>query len=136
MLISFGFREGGSKTIPFILCRKQTSYFPPSKERSLGNVCNLRTAYIESLHHPSFHTSCSHLAWDTEDADSLYHVFTDLKKAIDRVWQAALWATMKKYNISTNLIQVIKNLYNKAISAVLFNSDRDVYSHLPSSTYF
>ena len=29
---------------------------------------------------------------------------------------------MKKYNICTNLIQVIKNLYNKAISAVLFNS--------------
>ena len=28
---------------------------------------------------------------------------------------------MKKYNISTNLIQVIKNLYNKASSAVLFN---------------
>ena len=29
---------------------------------------------------------------------------------------------MKKYNISTNLIQVIENLYNKATSAVLFNS--------------
>ena len=29
---------------------------------------------------------------------------------------------MKKYNISTNLIQVIKNLCNKATSAVLFNS--------------
>ena len=29
---------------------------------------------------------------------------------------------MKKYNISTNLIQVIKNLHNKATSAVLFNS--------------
>uniref|UniRef100_UPI003AF4ABB4 reverse transcriptase domain-containing protein n=1 Tax=Thiolapillus sp. TaxID=2017437 RepID=UPI003AF4ABB4 len=29
--------------------------------------------------------------------------------------------TMKKYNISTNHIQVIKNLYNKATSAVLFN---------------
>ena len=28
---------------------------------------------------------------------------------------------MKKYNISTNLIQVIKNLYNKAAGAVLFN---------------
>ena len=28
---------------------------------------------------------------------------------------------MKKYNISTNLFQVIKNLYNKATSAVLFN---------------
>ena len=28
---------------------------------------------------------------------------------------------MKKYNISTNLIQVIRNLYNKATGAVLFN---------------
>ena len=51
----------------------------------------------------------------------LYHVFIDFKKAFDRVQHAALWATMKKYNISTNLIQVIKNLYNKATSAVLFN---------------
>ncbi|WP_419626758.1 reverse transcriptase domain-containing protein [Thiolapillus sp.] len=32
-----------------------------------------------------------------------------------------MWATMKKYIISTNLIQIIKNLYNKAASAVLFN---------------
>ena len=53
---------------------------------------------------------------------NLYHVFIDFKKAFDRVWHAALWATMKKYNISTNLFQVIKNLYNKATSAVLFNS--------------
>ena len=37
----------------------------------------------------------------------LYHDFIDFKKAYDRVWHAALWATMKKYNISTNLIQVI-----------------------------
>ena len=29
---------------------------------------------------------------------------------------------MKKYNIGTNLIRVIKNLYKKATSAVLFNS--------------
>ena len=29
---------------------------------------------------------------------------------------------MKKYNISTDLIRVIKNLYNKDTSAVLFNS--------------
>ena len=29
---------------------------------------------------------------------------------------------MKKYNISTNLIQVIKKLYNKVTNAVLFNS--------------
>ena len=35
-----------------------------------------------------------------------HHVFIDFKKAFDR--HAALWATMKKYNISTNLIQIIK----------------------------
>ena len=29
---------------------------------------------------------------------------------------------MKKYNISSNFIRVIKNLYDKATSAVLFNS--------------
>ena len=51
----------------------------------------------------------------------LYHVFIDFKKAVDRVWDEALWAIMKKYNIGTNLIQVIKNLCNKATSAVLFN---------------
>ena len=52
----------------------------------------------------------------------LYHVFIDFKKAFERVWYAVLWATMKKYNISTNLIRVIKNLYEKATSTVLFNS--------------
>ena len=52
----------------------------------------------------------------------LYHVFIDFKKAFNRVWHAALWAIMKKYNISTNFIQVIKNLYDKATSAVLFSS--------------
>ena len=38
----------------------------------------------------------------------IYHVFIDFKKAFDRVWHAALGATMKKYNISINLIQAIK----------------------------
>ena len=52
----------------------------------------------------------------------LYHVFIDFKKAFNRVWHAALLATMKKSNIITNLIKVIKNLYDKATSAILFNS--------------
>ena len=52
----------------------------------------------------------------------LYHVFIDFKKAFDRVGHAALWATVKKHSISTNLIRVIKNLYNKATSAIVFNS--------------
>ena len=52
----------------------------------------------------------------------LYHVFVDFKKAFDRAWHTALRATMKKYNISANLIRVIKNLYDMATSAVPFNS--------------
>ena len=42
---------------------------------------------------------------------NLYHVFIDFKRAFDRVWHEALWATMRKYNINAN----------KAQSAVLFN---------------
>ena len=45
----------------------------------------------------------------------LYHVFIDFKKAFDRVWHAALWATMKKYNISTNLIRVIKTSMTRSL---------------------
>ena len=41
-----------------------------------------------------------------QQQQDLYHVFIDFKKAFDRVRLAALWATMKKYNISTNCIQV------------------------------
>ena len=52
----------------------------------------------------------------------LYHFFIDFKKAFDRIWHTALWATMKKYNINANLIQVIRHIYDKATSAVLFNS--------------
>ena len=33
----------------------------------------------------------------------LYHVFINFKGATHWVWHAALWATMKKYNISANL---------------------------------
>ena len=38
------------------------------------------------------------------------------------VLHAALLATMKKCNMSANLIGVIEDLYDKAISAVIFNS--------------
>ena len=39
----------------------------------------------------------------------LYHnVFTDFKKAFDRVWHPALWATMKKYNIGANITESSK----------------------------
>ena len=51
----------------------------------------------------------------------LFHVFVDFKKAFDRVWHAALWSTMKLYNINANLIKVIESLCSKATSAVYYN---------------
>ena len=54
---------------------------------------------------------------------NLYHVFIDLKNAFDRVWHAALWTTMHKYNIGANLITIIKSLYEKATSAVLYSGN-------------
>ena len=53
----------------------------------------------------------------------LYHVFIDFKEAFDRVWHEALWATMKIFNINSNIIKVIESLYNKATSAVFFNNN-------------
>ena len=41
---------------------------------------------------------------------NLYPVFIDFNKASERVWHAALWATMKKYNIGTNYPSHQKNL--------------------------
>ena len=59
---------------------------------------------------------CEKYLWHKQN---LYHVFIDFNKAFDRVWHAALWATMKMYNISANFIRVIK-----ATSAVLFNGSK------------
>ena len=53
----------------------------------------------------------------------LYHVFIDFKKAFDRVWHQALWATMHKYNIDQNLIALIQELYNQATSSVYLDGD-------------
>ena len=43
------------------------------------------------------------------------------EKAFDIVWQAALWATMRKYNLSANLVETIEQLNDKATSAVQVN---------------
>ena len=43
----------------------------------------------------------------------LYHVFIDCKKAFDRVWQKALWSTMRLYNISANLICTVPQMIPK-----------------------
>ena len=64
---------------------------------------------------------------DIQQEQDLYQVFIDSKKTFNRDCHAALWATMKKYNISTNLIQVIKDISNRATSTVLFISSGGVW---------
>ena len=52
---------------------------------------------------------------------SLYHVCIDFKIAFGIVWHAALWTTMRKYNVNANLVRAIEQLYNKATSAAQMN---------------
>ena len=52
---------------------------------------------------------------------NLFHVFIDFKKSFGRVWHAALWATMRKYNISANLVHTTEQLDDKTTSAVQMN---------------
>ena len=59
-------------------------------------IFNLRILYEKYLQHQQ----------------NLYHVFIDFKKVFDRVWYAALWATMRKYNINANLVRTIEQLYD------------------------
>ena len=66
------------------------------------------------------------------------------KKAFDKVWHAALWATMWKYNTSANLVRTTEQLYNKATSPVpmngsvgeWFRTTVGVRQGCPSSTFF
>ena len=60
---------------------------------------------------------------------NIYHVFIDFKKAFDRVWHEALWATMKKFNISGKLIETIQSLYENAMSAVLVQGTTGEWFH-------
>ena len=54
---------------------------------------------------------------------NLYHVLVDFKKSFDGVWHAALWATMRLFNINANLIRTIECLYDKATSAVYHDNN-------------
>ena len=51
----------------------------------------------------------------------MYNVFIDFKKAFDRGWHEAFWATTRNYNISANLVRTTEQFYDKAKSAVEMN---------------
>ena len=48
----------------------------------------------------------------------LYHVSTHFKKAFDRVWQEALRAAIRKFNINGSVVRATERLKDKA---ALFN---------------
>ena len=50
-------------------------------------------------------------------------MFVDFKKALDRVWHAGLWATMRLYNTNASLARTIECLYNKAASVVYHDNN-------------
>lgn len=40
-------------------------------------------------------------------------------KAYNRIWDAALWVTMRKYNIKANIVIVFEKLYDQASIAAI-----------------
>ena len=50
-------------------------------------------------------------------------IFIDFKKAFDRVWHLGMFRTLQHYNIPQKLTNLIKSLYNQAVSAVRIGSD-------------
>ena len=64
-----------------------------------------------------------------EHRRNIFHVFIDVKKAFDRVWHEATWATMNKFNISRKLIDTIQSLYENAMSAVLVQGATGEWFH-------
>ena len=48
----------------------------------------------------------------------VFAVFVDYKKAFDRVWHFGLFAVLQQYGVPGKLINIIKDLYNKAKSCI------------------
>ena len=86
-----------------IIAEEQASFRPGRS--TTEQIFNLRILWERCLQHQQ----------------DLFHVFVDFKTVFDRVWHAALWSTMKLYNINANLIRLIESLYSKATSTVYYN---------------
>ena len=104
-----------SKVMLKILLNRLT---PQAETITAEKQAGFRPGYSTTEQIFSLRIQCERYRQHQQD---LFHVFVDFKKAFDRVWHAALWSTMKLYNINANLIKVIESLYSKATSAVYYN---------------
>ncbi|KAL8578281.1 hypothetical protein ACOMHN_005672 [Nucella lapillus] len=87
-----------------ILAEEQAGFRP--KRSTVEQIFNIRILIEKHLQHQR----------------DLFHNFIDFKKAFDRVWHAGLWQVMRNYNIDSNIIDVIKALYDDSKIAVLLNN--------------
>ena len=60
----------------------------------------------------------------------LFHAFIDFKKAFEMVPHNALWTTMRQFNMGSQLIGVIKQLYINAKSAVCMEGRLGEWYHV------
>ena len=80
-----------------------------------ADLCRRASRFQSRKEHHRINIQSQDPLWEIPAASAeLYHVFIDFKKAFDRVWHEALWATMRKYNINARIIRAIENLYDKA----------------------
>ena len=57
-----------------------------------------------------------------ENRKDVYHNFIDLKKAFDRVLHEVLWQSMRNFEITKEIIEIIESLYTNSTRAVLINN--------------
>ena len=57
-----------------------------------------------------------------EQQRPLFHNVIDFKKAFDKVWHQGLWVTITSFGIDTELINIIRSLYESTSSSVLLTN--------------
>lgn len=53
-----------------------------------------------------------------EFGKELYQLFIDFKQAFDLIWRDGLWHILAHYGIPTDIIDIIKSMYEKSRSKV------------------
>ena len=94
---------GGQQTVRNSVFR---NYLMRTSDRCQDNSMSIERCFWESPH-----GDIGWLSWHLQHQRNIYHVFMDFKKAFDRVWHEALWATMKNSTSAGSSLKPYK-VYN------------------------